>query len=405
MNDRPRSVQTPALALIGFYFSAFASLGIFLPYFNLYLLHLGLSPGQIGVIAAVPPAVKVLVPAFFGLSADRRGHRRGLIIGMSLATTVAFSFLLGVSSFIGILAVMFAYALVWSPILPLVEATAMETIDRFSLDYGRVRLWGSLGFIAATAAMGVLLDHFVDRIILYGIVSCFIAMTSASLGMPRPAAIRRSVSITLGSLFRRREPILFYLACLLMQFGHGTYYGFFSIALETRGFSASAIGSLWTVSVMAEVALMYGSRHLLRRMGAVHLFALTFAAALLRWGIMMTAPALTGLVLAQSLHAFSFGAFHIAAVTIIHHSVPPTLRSTGQTLYSSLAYGVGSGLGLLLNGWLYEAWGHQALFAMSAAASAAGLILALRFITPATQPWSWADERATDPLEASSHQG
>src|SRR3990172_9188474 len=110
----------PALALTAFYFSSFAALWIFLPYFNLYLLHRGLAAWQIGLIAAVPPLLKILVPAFFGLAADRTGRRRALIIGACAMTPLAFGLLLGVTSFAGIPAAMIAFAFVWAPVLPLV---------------------------------------------------------------------------------------------------------------------------------------------------------------------------------------------------------------------------------------------------------------------------------------------
>jgi len=376
----------PALALTAFYFSSFAALGIFLPYFNLYLLHRGLAAWQIGLIAAVPPLLKVVVPAFFGLAADRTGRRRAIIIVACAATTVAFGLLLGVTSFPGILAAMIVFAFMWAPILPLVEATTLETVERFArLDYGRIRLWGSVGFIAATATMGVLLDYVSDRAIIYGVLAAFAATTAAAFGIPAAADSRRgAAAITLGALLRRREFLLFYGACLLMQLGHGTYYGFFSIALEGQGFSASAIGALWTIGVVAEVAFMFWSGRALSRIGAAPLLVISFVAAVLRWTLMARAPGPAGLAVTQCLHALSFGAFHVAAVTIIHQSAPPSLRATGQTLYSSLAYGVGSGLGLLLNGWLYAAWGPTRLFGWSAAISAAGMILAVRFLVVTT---------------------
>jgi PPP family 3-phenylpropionic acid transporter len=268
----------------------------------------------------------------------------------------------------------------------LVEATTLETVERFKrLDYGRVRLWGSVGFIAATATMGVLLDYVSDRAILYGVLAAFAATTAAAFGIPAAADSRRgTAAITLGALLHRREFLLFYGACLLMQLGHGTYYGFFSIALEGQGFSASAIGALWTIGVVAEVAFMFWSGRALSRIGAAPLLVISFVAAVLRWTLMARAPGPVGLAVTQCLHALSFGAFHVAAVTIIHQSVPPSLRATGQTLYSSLAYGVGSGLGLLLNGWLYAAWGPTRLFGWSAAISAAGMILAVRFLVVTT---------------------
>jgi PPP family 3-phenylpropionic acid transporter len=233
--------------------------------------------------------------------------------------------------------------------------------------------------------MGVLLDYVSDRAILYGVLAAFAATTAAAFGIPAAADSRRgAAAITLGALLRRREFLLFYGACLLMQLGHGTYYGFFSIALEGQGFSASAIGALWTIGVVAEVAFMFWSGRALSRIGAAPLLVISFVAAVLRWTLMARAPGPAGLAVTQCLHALSFGAFHVAAVTIIHQSAPPSLRATGQTLYSSLAYGVGSGLGLLLNGWLYAAWGPTRLFGWSAAISAAGMILAVRFLVVTT---------------------
>src|SRR3972149_4741466 len=181
----------PALPLTAFYFFSFAALGIFLPVFTPYLPHRGLAAWQIGLIAAVPPLLKVVVPAFFGLAADRTGRRRAIIIVACAATTVAFGLLLGVTSFPGILAAMIVFASMWAPILPLVEATTLETVERFArLDYGRVRLWGSVGFIAATATMGVLLDYVSDRAIIYGVLAAFAATTGAGVGSPSAAHSR-----------------------------------------------------------------------------------------------------------------------------------------------------------------------------------------------------------------------
>ena len=382
------------LALTALYFSSFAALGIFLPYFNLYLLHRGFVPWQIGIIAAVPALLKIVIPAFFGLAADRTGSRRRLIIVTSAATTVSFSLLLNVSGFIGILFVIILFATAWAPVLPLVEATTLETVDRLKrFDYGRIRVWGSVGFIVATVVMGLLLDHFSDRIVLYGVSVMFVATTAAAWGVPEAASAAGSTPVTLSVILRRRSMPLFYAACILMQLGHGTYYGFFSIALEADRFSTSAIGTLWTIAVVAEVAFMFWAGRAVWRFGVVPLFAFTFVAAAARWGLMAAAPGMAGLIVAQTLHALSFGAFHIAAVTIIHHSVPSNLRATGQTLYSSLAYGVGSGLGLLINGWLYDAWGPTVLFGLSALVSGAGLLLALRFLT--VSEWRFT-ERASN---------
>jgi PPP family 3-phenylpropionic acid transporter len=371
-----------ALALTAFYFASFAAVGIFLPYFNLYLLHMGFTPWQIGVLAAMPPLLKILVPAGFGLMADRTGGGRGLIIAMSVATTLTFACFLVTTTFWSVLAVMVVFAFAWAPVLPLVEATTLETVDRLKrFDYGRIRLWGSIGFIAATLAMGAWLKVAAsDRVILYGILAGYAAAALAACGFPATRVSAGTAELRPSALSGLRPLWTFYAACLLMQFSHGMYYGFFSIALEGRGWSASSIGALWAVGVAVEVLFMFWSARVMAWISPETLFVVAFAGAVARWGLMSAAPGTTGLVAAQALHALTFGAFHIAAVTLIHRTVPPSLRATGQTLYSSLAYGVGSAASSLFNGALYARWGASALFGVSTVAAAGGLVLAARYL-------------------------
>jgi PPP family 3-phenylpropionic acid transporter len=371
-----------AFALTAFYFASFAAVGIFLPYFNLYLLHLGFTPWQIGVLAAMPPLLKILVPAGFGLMADRTGSGRGLIIAMSAATTLTFACFLATTTFWSVLAVMVVFAFAWAPVLPLVEATTLETVDRLKrFDYGRIRLWGSIGFITATLAMGAWLKVAAsDRVILYGILAGYAAAALAACGFPATRVATGAAELRPSALSGLRPLWTFYAACLLMQFSHGMYYGFFSISLEGRGWSAASIGAFWAVGVAVEVLFMFWSARVMAWISPETLFAVAFAGAVARWGLMSAAPGTTGLVVAQTLHALTFGAFHIAAVTLIHRTAPPSLRSTGQTLYSSLAYGVGSAASSLFNGALYARWGASALFGVSAVAAAGGFVLAARYL-------------------------
>jgi len=150
----------PATArhLSTFYLGYFGLLGVLLPYLSLYFLDIGLSPYQIGVIAAINPLVKTVAPGLWGSLADRRGNRRPLMRSACLGALIAFCLMLTGTSFWWIVGVMAIYSVFTSSILPLVEATAMEAVDRLGVDYGRIRLWGSVGFIAANLMMGPVLD-------------------------------------------------------------------------------------------------------------------------------------------------------------------------------------------------------------------------------------------------------
>jgi PPP family 3-phenylpropionic acid transporter len=215
---------------------------------------------------------------------------------------------------------------------------------------------------------------------LYGILGGFAAATAAACAIPATRLPALAPPVSAHSVRGLRALSGFYVACLLMQFSHGTYYGFFSIWLESRGWAPSSLGALWTASILVEVAFMFWSARAMGRLGAEGLFVVAFAAAVARWALMSASPGLVGLMVAQGLHALTFGAFHVAAVTLVHRTAPPSLRSTGQTLYSSLAYGVGSAGGSLVNGALYAAWGAAPLFALSALAALGGLIFAVGFL-------------------------
>ena len=150
---RPRAV-TLTSRFPFFYFTSFAVLGVYLPYFNVYLAHLALSPVQIGIVAAMPPLMKIGVPILWAHWSDRFGLRRELTIGAAFLASVSFAALLFVDRFAAILLCTVIFSIFWAPVLPLVEATTLEAADRHRVDYGRIRLWGSVGFIVVSIGMG-----------------------------------------------------------------------------------------------------------------------------------------------------------------------------------------------------------------------------------------------------------
>jgi PPP family 3-phenylpropionic acid transporter len=183
----------------------------------------------------------------------------------------------------------------------------------------------------------------------------------------------------LTGFLKRPEVILFLTCCFLMQASHGTYYGFFSIALENTGYSKATIGFLWAEGVVGEILIMVFAGRLLAQLGTLPLVTLSLLLAALRWGICSITLSVVPLIIAQLLHAFSFGLFHVASVFQIHQMVPRPLRASGQSLYSSVSYGMGMGFGLVFNGFFFKTIGPSPLFAFSAvmALVGAGLILFL----------------------------
>jgi len=368
-------------AFATFYFAQFAILGIYLPYFPLYLRSLHLTGPQIGVLMALAPASRFLFPAFWGLWADRLGHRKPLIVISLAGSTAVFSLFLWVRHFPALAAVMLLYGFLLVPALPLVEALVQEEVEEKRLAYGRVRLWGSVGFIGFTLAFGLLLDRGPLRSILTGILALSLFGLLAGLALPAGAPPGLHPRRSLRKELWRSDVGLFLAATTLMQASHCAYYVFYSIYLDRQGFSRSAIGGFWTLAVGAEVLMMLGSGPLLARFRTPRLLSLCLALAALRWGILAGSSAVCLLAGAQLLHAFSFGLFHVCAVGHTHRIFPPALRSSGQSLYSSMTYGLGSLIGFFGSAGLVDRIGIRPLFGLSAAVALLALLLSLRLWT------------------------
>jgi PPP family 3-phenylpropionic acid transporter len=362
-----------------FYLGYFGLLGVLLPYLSLYFLDIGLSPYQIGIIAAITPMVKTIAPSFWGIVADRSGQRRPLMRMACIGALLTFSLMLAGTSFWWIAGVMLTYSIFTSSILPLVEATAMETVDRLGIDYGRIRLWGSVGFIVATLVMGPVLDVVPSALVLW-IVLTLLAFNLWSIWQLPDSHVVHTPEASQGgirTLLTSGPVLLFYGVCMLMQASHGAYYGFYSVYLEGLDFSRTTIGTLWALGVGAEVLVLLRSGPLLAALGTRRMIIMAMGLTVLRWGLLATTSGLFWLVLAQLLHAASFGLFHVAAVTHTHRIIPPRLRATGQSLYSSLSFGLGLTVSMYLCGLFYEQVGAPVLFAVMAAVALGGTILAL----------------------------
>ena len=376
-----RLMRLPApLALSLFYLTSFAVLGAYLPYFNLYLEGLGFTGLQIGILTLLLPLSSALVPAFGGLLADRMGRRRGLIIASSFLALLAFTLMAGVTRFPAAVCVIAAYAALRAPALPLVEATAMEISQAGGPPYGRMRAWGSLAFIAVALSTGPLVGLMGERAAVHLIVFLLALNVLASLLLPeeRLIAVPPGAPGSLGRFLRRPPVLLFLLACVLSQAAHGPYYVFYSIHLEGAGYAPQAIGLLWGVAVACEIAAMLMMPRILGRLGTLPVMGASVLLAAVRWWICAASVAPAAMIAAQTLHAASYAAFHVAAVTHTHRLFGEERRSSGQAIYGSAAYGVGNAIGMFASGILYDRTTMSNLFAGACvtALAAAGLVIA-----------------------------
>jgi PPP family 3-phenylpropionic acid transporter len=374
-----------AFRFAGYYGAVFLALGIYLPFWPVWLAERGLTAADIGLLLALTSWVKVLSIPPVARLADRTGRVRTTIVLLSMASLVSFAAFLLTERFWSILAVQLLTALAFHGLIPLGESHAMRAVGGGEIDYGRVRLWGSAAFILGALGTGEVLTAHDPGSLLWLLLAALAVTLFAALGLPerRVPLPEPALRPRARTLLKDRRFLLFLAAAAVLQSSHAVYYGFSALTWRAAGLSDAAVGWLWAEGVLAEILFFAMSGALLRRGGPTTLLALAGLAGLVRWIVLAGTTALPALVAVQSLHALTFGAAHLGAVHFIARRAPQGLAATAQGLYAALSGGLAMGLTTLLAGRLYEAVEAQAFLAM-AVLSAVGLALALALARPRT---------------------
>ena len=368
----------PYWRLSSFYLFYFAALGVLAPYWSLYLKDLGFNAVAIGQLMAIPMATKLIAPYVWGWLGDHLGRRMSIVRLGSLLTTIIFSSVFWVTGFweLGLAMVLFSFF--WNAVLPQFEAVTFDYLGDDVSKYSIVRVWGSVGFIISVIILGVVVDLYGPKSILPVLLIAYAAIWVSSLSIkdqdPEPHLIKQPPIL---AILKMPAVIAFFVVCFLLQAGHGPYYGFYSIYMESVGYSKAVIGQFWALGVVAEVVVFLFMHRLLKRFGARQVLMLSLALAVVRWLLIGNFPESLGIILfAQTLHAATFGTFHAAAIHLVHHYFTGNHQGRGQALYSSLSFGAGGALGTLASGFLWESAGPSMAFGISAALSLLAFLIA-----------------------------
>lgn len=364
-----------------FYFWYFAALGALLPYWGPYLKGRGFSAAEIGELIAVMMATKIVAPVIWGWVGDATGRRMAIVRVASMLAVIAFAGVLHAGGYWWMAVVIAAFSFFWNAALPQFEAVTMSRLGDQTHRYSSIRLWGSVGFVIAVVAVGPVLDShgtaLLPPILLALFAGIWLSSFTVSEAQGAPRADSRSGSF--WSAVRRPEVLVLLGVCFLMQASHGPYYSFFSIHLAERGYPGWLIGQLWALGVVAEIGVFLLMHRLQPRFGVRRLLLASLALTTLRWvliaGFVDHRPVL---IVAQILHAASFGVYHAVAIGLIHGFFRGPHQGRGQALYSSLSFGAGGAFGSLYAGYLWETAGATPTFLLAALASAGAFALALR---------------------------
>lgn len=351
---------------LGFFFAY----GVYLPFWALWFEDQGVSAGDIGVLIGVGLATRcvanfVITPRIYKVE-----HLMPALRCLSFVALlfVGFHFFTG-GSFLLMLLATVMFNLCYGPIIPLSDAMANHYSRLKMLDYGRTRLWGSVAFIAGSTVVGYLVAEFGTDMILYTalagvLVSLLFAMRNPSV-MPVTESEEVAERPKLGQLLRESSVVKFLALMALLQGSHAAYYSFSAIYWKEAGHSEAIIGYLWSLAVVAEVAVFALSKRLFAGLAMRTLFVIAAIGVMARWGITASTTAIPVLILAQLLHGVTFAMAHIAAIQYIQSQESNKMVAL-QALYNAIPLGAFIALMTTLSGWGYELWGANIFWAMAA---------------------------------------
>ncbi len=371
-------------------FNAFLFLGsgIQLPFLPLWLKDRALSEDEIALVLALMTAIRVLAVPIGAFIADAYGNRRRVIVIAAVGTFLAYALMHVVGGFWPILIMACVAGAMLAPVGPLTEMMAIEGSSRHGSDYGRIRVWASISFLAGSLLSGALLEIIPVNAVILLIAGAQGIGALVSLVLPDEQAVHKAatesirfnavVAIVTGAIF-----VIFLAAASIGQASHGLVYALGSLHFETLGYGKLTIGELWAIGVIAEIVMFAFSSRFLKSFGAVRLIVIGCACGIVRWLLIGFEPPLAVMFAAQALHAGSFGLTHVGTMYFIRENVPDGMRNTVQGIYSALSGGILLSATMWASGPLYGLLGGHAFFVMAVcSAMAFGLALILKRITP-----------------------
>jgi PPP family 3-phenylpropionic acid transporter len=369
-----------------FLFTYYAHLGTFATYASLFFAARGMSAPQVGVLMSLIQVMRIFGPNLWGWVAD---HTRQRVLVLRITAVSAIASFAGIflgHSFAQFFAAMVLLNLFTSAQGPLTEALMLAAMKGDMSQYGRVRMWGSLGFIAAVMAAGYGLEWFGVEALPWLAGGLLVFVLGAALRIREaPRTVQHGAAPSVLHVLRQKAVIAFFAQAALMVAAHTSLYVFYSLYLERNGYSKPVIGAMWSLGVLAEVMFFYFQASVFRRVSADAVIMGAFAVAVLRFAMIGAgAQWLPVLVLAQLLHCLTFAAHHSASIMTMQRWFSGALQARGQALFMSIAYGIGGTFGGLFMSWVWEHFGSHAVYfaAIGLAVAGAGTaVLAKRWRT------------------------
>lgn len=362
--------------------------GIGLLYLPVLLHDLGMTDVEIGIIVSIPFLVRMIGMPIGAALADRVSDRAMVMIWSAVVSLATAVMMLFAGSFWPIALFYSIQNLFYSPFVPIAESILVSGVRRWGFDYGLLRLWGSVAFVASTLLGGWLLELYGGAMVLPTMVIFFalnlvIAVAAPRLG--RAAPVARPVSddhVARRNPFWQADFLLVIVGAAIVQGSHGLLFAFATNYWTSRGISGVEISFLWTAGVAAEILLFYLSGRYLARFGNLSLVLFGCAVAVVRWGLFPIADGFWSYLALQAGHAFTFGIIHVGIQRFLMDRIGDERGASAQGFYQFFIsiFSVGTAWA---SGFIYQAYGVEGFYIMAAiAAAGVACVVSAMFLQP-----------------------
>lgn len=363
-----------AVRLALFYSASFAVIGTHLPFFTVWLKAIGIEPAWIGIICAVPAVTRfTTLPFITGLAEQRHALRAALIL-TTCGAVLGFALVGTQHQPLPVFLLYIATCCCWTPLIPLTDAYALRGVARFGLDYGPLRLWGSVAFIVGALACGLLVDVIAARQLIWVIVALAGLAAFTSLSLQPLDEARRKGAVGHGGkhLLREASFLAIIVSAALIQSSHVAYYTFASINWQAHGLGGLTIAGLWALGVAAEILVFAVSPRL--PLHPALLVVIGGLSAVVRWSVTAEEPPVVVLALVQLGHGLTYGLTQVGTMNLLVHQVPAHQMARGQGYYAAVG-GLLSATTSVASGALYARYGEGLYYVMAAMAGSGALLM------------------------------
>ncbi|UNK50054.1 MFS transporter [Lysobacter sp. S4-A87] len=371
----PADFRRHALFYLGYY----GALGAYTPYIGRWVAANGHGGYVVGAMLALWYGGRIVAPPTWARMSARSPNPGHWLVAGCVLSLLGFSAFAGFDSGVMLFVTMAWFGIFFNAVMPQFEAMTLSALGQRNHDYGRIRMWGSIGFLVVAGSYGWLLDRLGNDAFVWLTLPWLLLTVAASWlhrdDHPIPAAAASAEPRQ--ALWRRPGARRLLLVAMLMQLGFGPFYVFFTLHLQANGHNGFAVGLLWAIGVLCEIVMFWQAPRLVQRFGAQRLMAACLIATAVRWTmIALLGSSFAWMALAQTGHALSFAAFHAGCMRRMAELFPERRdMAAAQGMLYGFSGGIGGVAGAAVAAVAWQNGGGQLAFLLGAAIAVVALLV------------------------------